>query len=134
MQDAGTVRHVGLSEVSVDEIEAARKVLPIASVQNEYNLGTRKSEDVLDYCDREGIAFIPWFPLDAGKLAGSDTLNEASEDLGATPSQVALAWLLKRSPVILPIPGTSSPEHLAENVAAAGVEMSDDWFERLGRA
>lgn len=134
MQDAGTVRHVGLSEVSVAEIEAARTVLPIASVQNEYSLGTRKSEDVLDYCDAEGIAFIPWYPLDAGKLAGSDTLAEASQALGATASQVALAWLLKRSPVVLPIPGTSSHAHLAENVAASAVEMPDAWFERLGAA
>ena len=132
MQDAGKVRHVGLSEVSVEEIEAARKVLPIATVQNEYNLGTRKSEDVLDYCTQEGIGFIPWFPLDAGKLADSGTLTEATEALGATASQVALAWLLKRSPVMLPIPGTSSVAHLEENVAAAGVEMPDDWFERLG--
>ncbi len=133
MQDAGTVRHVGLSEVGVEEIEAARKVLPIATVQNEYNLGTRKSEDVLDYCTREGIGFIPWFPLDAGKLADSETLKEATEALGATASQVALAWLLKRSPVMLPIPGTSSVAHLEENVAAAGVAMPDEWFERLGR-
>lgn len=133
MQDAGKVRHVGLSEVSVDEIEAARKILPIATVQNEYNLGTRKSEDVLDHCEAEGIGFIPWFPLDAGKLAGSDTLAEASDALGATASQVALAWLLRRSPVMLPIPGTSSVAHLEENVAAAGVEMPDEWFERLGR-
>jgi pyridoxine 4-dehydrogenase len=134
MQDAGKVRHVGLSEVTVDEIEAARRVLPIVSVQNEYNLGTRKSEAVLDYCEAEGIAFVPWFPLDAGKLAGSDTLREASEALGATPSQVALAWLLKRSPVMLPIPGTSSVGHLEENVGAASVEMTDEWFGRLDRA
>ena len=133
MQDAGKVRHVGLSEVSVGEIEAARAVLPIATVQNEYNLGTRKSEAVLDHCEAEGIGFIPWFPLDAGKLAGGDTLAEASEALSATPSQVALAWLLRRSPVMLPIPGTSSVAHLEENVAAAGVEMPGEWFERLGR-
>ena len=133
MQDAGKVRHVGLSEVSVDEIEAAREVLPIATVQNEYNLGTRKSEDVLDFCEAEGIGFIPWFPLDAGKLSGGDTLAKASEALAATPSQVALAWLLRRSPVMLPIPGTSSVGHLEENVAAAGVEMPDEWFERLDR-
>ena len=134
MQDAGKVLHVGLSEVSVDEIEAARRVLPVASVQNEYNLGNRKSEAVLDYCTAEGIAFIPWFPLDAGRLSGSDTLADASAALGATPSQIALAWLLRRSPVMLPIPGTSSIAHLDENVAASGVVMPDDWFERLGRA
>ena len=133
MQDAGKIRHVGLSEVSVAEIEAAREVLPIATVQNEYNLGTRKSEDVLDHCEAESIGFIPWFPLDAGKLAGSDTLAEASEALSATPSQVALAWLLRRSAVMLPIPGTSSVAHLEENVAAASVEMPDEWFERLDR-
>ena len=133
MQDAGKVRHVGLSEVRVEEIEAARKVLPIATVQNEYNLGTRTSEDVLDYCEREGIGFIPWYPLDAGKLADSEALKEATEALGATASQVALSWLLKRSPVMLPIPGTSSVAHLEENVAAAGVEMPDDVFERLDR-
>ncbi|HEX8385967.1 MAG TPA: aldo/keto reductase [Rubricoccaceae bacterium] len=134
MQDAGKVRHVGLSEVSVEEVEAARHVLPVVSVQNEYNLGTRKSEAVLDYCEAEGIAFIPWFPLDAGKLSGSDTLAEASAALSATPSQVALAWLLKRSPVMLPIPGTSSVEHLDENVGGAAVEMTDEWFSRLDRA
>ena len=134
MQDAGKVRHVGLSEVSVEEIEAARRVLPIVSVQNEYNLGNRSSEAVLDHCEAEGIAFLPWYPLDAGRLAGSDTLAAASEALGATPSQVALAWLLRRSPVMLPIPGTSSVAHLDENVAAAGVAMPDEWFERLGAA
>ena len=131
MRDAGKVRHVGLSEVSVEEIEAARRVLPIVSVQNEYNLGNRKSEAVLDYCDAEGIGFIPWYPLDAGKLAGSDALREATVALGATASQVALAWLLRRSPVMLPIPGTSSLAHLEENVAAASVEMPDEWFDRL---
>ena len=134
MQDAGKVRHVGLSEVTVAEIEAARRVLPIASVQNEYNLGNRKSEAVLDYCEAEGIAFVPWSPLDAGRLAGHALLAEASEALQATPSQTALAWLLKRSPVVLPIPGTSSPSHLEENVGAAAVEMSDEWFGRLDRA
>ena len=128
------MRHVGLSEVSVEEIEAARAILPIASVQNEYNLGTRKSEDVLDYCEAEGIAFIPWFPLASGTLAGLDTLAEASRALGATASQIALAWLLKRSPVMLPIPGTGSVAHLDENVGAAAVEMPDEWFERLGAA
>ena len=134
MQDAGKVLHVGLSEVSVAEIEAARRVLPVASVQNEYNLGNRTSEAVLDHCEAEGIAFLPWFPLDAGRLAGSDLLAEASAALGATPSQVALAWLLKRSPVMLPIPGTSSLTHLDENVDAAALTMPDEWFERLGRA
>ena len=121
-------------EVSVAEIEAARRVLPIVSVQNEYNLGNRKSEAVLDYCEAEGLAFIPWYPLDAGRLAGGGLLAEASEALGATPSQVALAWLLARSRVMLPIPGTSTVAHLDENVAAATVEMTGDWFERLDGA
>ena len=134
MQDAGKIRHVGLSEVSVAEIEAARRVLPIVSVQNEYNLGNRKSEAVLDYCEAEGLAFIPWYPLDAGRLAGGGLLAEASEALGATPSQVALAWLLARSRVMLPIPGTSTVAHLDENVAAATVAMTGDWFERLDGA
>ena len=134
-QDEGWVRLVGLSEVSVDEIKAAQDAgLTVATVQNEYNLGTRKSEDVLDFCEAEGIGFIPWFPLNAGKLAESDVLTEAADQLGASKSQVALAWLLKRSPVMLPIPGTSSVEHLEENVAAAEIEMPDDVYEHLDEA
>ena len=134
-QDEGWVRLVGLSEVSVDEIEAARDAgLEVATVQNEYNLGTRKSEDVLDFCEAEGIGFIPWFPLDAGKLSDSEALDEAADALGASHSQVALAWLLKRSPVMLPIPGTSSVAHLEENCAAAEIEMPDDVFEALDEA
>jgi len=128
----GWVKHVGLSEVNVEEIEAARAVLPIVSVQNQYNLGDRKHEDALDYCEKEGLAFIPWFPLDAGKLAvEGGPVDEAAKQLEATHAQVALAWLLKRSPCILLIPGTSSVEHLEENVAAAALELSDDLFERL---
>ena len=134
-QDEGWVRLVGLSEVSVDEIKAAQDAgLDVATVQNEYNLGTRKSEDVLDYCEEQGIGFIPWFPLNAGKLSDSDLLEEAAGQLGASHSQVALAWLLKRSPVMLPIPGTSSVEHLEENVAAAGIEMPDRIFDALDEA
>lgn len=134
-QDEGWVRHVGLSEVSVDEIKAAQDAgLTVATVQNEYNLGTRKSEDVLDFCEAEGIGFIPWFPLNAGKLSDSDLLEEAADQLGASHSQVALAWLLKRSPVMLPIPGTSSVAHLEENCAAAEIEMPDDLFEALDEA
>jgi aryl-alcohol dehydrogenase-like predicted oxidoreductase len=134
-QDEGKVQHVGLSEVGVDEIEAAREVLPIASVQNKYSLGDRQHEDVLDYCEREGIAFIPWFPLDAGRLAEeSGPVDEAAQRLGATHAQVALAWLLRRSPNILLIPGTSSVEHLEENVAAAGLELPDDLFEQMDQA
>ncbi len=134
-QDDGLVRLVGLSEVSVDEIKAAQDAgLTVATVQNEYNLGTRKSEDVLDFCHAEGIGFIPWYPLNAGKLAESEILDEAADQLGASKSQVALAWLLKRSPVMLPIPGTSSVAHLEENTAAAEIEMPDDVFEALDRA
>ena len=133
--DAGLVRHVGLSEVSVEEIEAARKVVPIATVQNLYNVANRKSEDVLDYCEREGIGFIPWFPVAAGDLAKpGGVLDEIARGHEATHAQLALAWLLKRSPVMLPIPGTSSVEHLEENVAAAGVALSDDEFARLSEA
>ena len=132
MQREGLIRHVGLSEVSVKEIEAARKHIAVASVQNLYNLVTRQSEEVLDYCAREGIAFIPWFPLAAGGLARpGSVLDEVARRLGATPAQVALAWVLRRSPVMLPIPGTSKVKHLEENVAAADIELTDDDFSRL---
>ncbi|HIG76286.1 MAG TPA: oxidoreductase [Bacteroidetes bacterium] len=135
MQDEGWVRFIGLSEVGVDEIKAAQDAgLEIATVQNEYNLGQRKHEAVVDFCEEEGIGFIPWYPLNAGKLSDSETLEEAANELGATHSQVALAWLLKRSPVMLPIPGTSSVEHLEENVAAAGIEMPDRIFDALDEA
>ena len=134
-QDNGWVRLIGLSEVGVDEIKAAQDAgLTVATVQNEYNLGTRKHEDVVDFCEAEGIGFIPWFPLNAGKLAEDGTLDDAANQLGASNSQVALAWLLKRSPVMLPIPGTSSVEHLEENTAAAEIEMPDDVFEALDAA
>lgn len=134
-QDEGWVRLIGLSEVGVDEIKAAQDAgLAVATVQNEYNLGTRKHEDVLDFCESEGIGFIPWFPLNAGKLAEDGTLDAAADELGASKSQVALAWLLKRSPVMLPIPGTSSVEHLEENTAAAEIEMPDSVFESLDQA
>ena len=134
-QDEGWVRLVGLSEVGVDEIKAAQDAgLTVATVQNEYNLGTRKHEDVVDFCEAEGIGFIPWFPLNAGKLAEDGTLDEAAHRLEASKSQVALAWLLKRSPVMLPIPGTSSVEHLKENTAAAEIDMPDDVFEALDEA
>ena len=134
-QDEGLVRLVGLSEVGVDEIKAAQDAgLAVATVQNEYNLGTRKHEAVVDFCEAEGIGFIPWYPLNAGKLADSDTLADAAGELEASPSQVALAWLLKRSPVMLPIPGTSSVAHLEENTAAAEIEMPDAVFEALDQA
>jgi pyridoxine 4-dehydrogenase len=131
LQTAGKIRFVGLSEVSVAEIEQARKVIDIVSVQNEYNLGNRKSEAVLDYCDREGIAFIPWFPVASGKLAQSGgKLDNLAKKHDATVSQLSLAWLLHRSPVILPIPGTSSVEHLEENLKAADVSLSDaEWSD-----
>jgi pyridoxine 4-dehydrogenase len=132
MQREGLIRHVGLSEVSIEQIQAAQKYFPVASVQNLYNLVHRHSEAVLDYCERENIAFIPWFPLAAGDLAHpGGTLSSISERLNATPSQVALAWVLKRSPVMLPIPGTSSVKHLEENTAAATLELSDEDFQTL---
>ena len=134
-QDDGLVRLVGLSEVGVDEIKAAQDAgLNVATVQNEYNLGNRKHEDVVDFCEEEGIGFIPWYPLNAGKLSDSGVLTDASDALGASPSQVALAWLLKRSPVVLPIPGTSSLAHLEENTAAAEIDFPDDLFAQLDEA
>jgi aryl-alcohol dehydrogenase-like predicted oxidoreductase len=127
LQDEGKVRHLGLSEVSVEEIKAAQEVFQVATVQNMYNLSTRQHEDVLDYCEEQGIGFIPWFPLAAGKLAEpGGPVAEIAEAHDATTGQVALAWLLQRSPVILPIPGTSSVAHLEENVAAAELELSAD--------
>jgi len=134
-KDEGLVKHVGLSEVSVDDVKAAREVVEIATVQNLYNLTNRQSEDVLDYCEAEGIGFIPWFPLAAGKLAEpGGAVADAAAAHDATPGQVALAWLLQRSPVMLPIPGTSSVAHLEENVAAADLELTDDELERLDAA
>lgn len=133
--DQGIIANAGLSEVSVEEIEAARKVFPVATVQNRYNLVDRQSEDVLDYCEKKGIGFIPWFPLAAGNLARpGSVLDEVAKKHGATPSQIALAWVLKRSPVMLPIPGTSKVKHLEENVAAAGIELSDEDFAQLDEA
>ena len=134
-KDEGLVRHVGLSEVGVDDIKAAREVVEIATVQNLYNLTNRQSEDVLEYCEQEGIGFIPWFPLAAGKLAEpGGAVAEIAAAHDATPGQVALAWLLQRSPVMLPIPGTSSVAHLEENVAAAELELGDDEISRLDAA
>ena len=133
MQAEGKIRHVGLSEVSVAEIEAARKIVAVAAVQNLYNLANRKAEDVLDHCAANNIAFIPWFPVDAGKLAKpGGPLDEASRNHGgATVAQLALAWLLKRSPVMLPIPGTSSVAHLDENTQAATLSLSQGEFDAL---
>ena len=135
MRKEGLIRHVGLSEVGVEEIEAARKHFPVVTVQNLYNLANRKSEEVLDHCQAQGIGFIPWYPLAAGDLAASDSvLSRIAQRLGASNGQVALAWLLKRSPVMLPIPGTSKIEHLRENVGAAGLELSDEDYRALEAA
>jgi len=135
LQDEGKIRHIGLSEVTVEQLEEARKVATIVSVQNLFNLANRDAETVLDHCERHDIGFIPWFPLATGELSKEDgPLAEAAERHHATPSQLALAWLLKRSPVMLPIPGTSSVEHLESNTAAAGIELTDDEFEALGKA
>lgn len=132
MQREGLIRHVGLSEVSVAEIEAAGRHFPVVSVQNLYNLAHRKSEDVLAYCERHAIGFIPWFPLAAGSLAKpGGILETVAAKLGATPSQVALAWVLRRSPVMLPIPGTGKVAHLEENTAAAHLALSDADFAEL---
>jgi pyridoxine 4-dehydrogenase len=132
LRKEGKVRHVGLSEVNVAEIEAARHIVPIATVQNQYNLAYRNSEDVLDYCTRENIGFIPWFPLATGDLTKPHgALLKIAKALGATPSQVALAWLLKKSPVMLPIPGTSKVKHLEENAAAALLDLDDSAMEGL---
>jgi pyridoxine 4-dehydrogenase len=126
--DDGKIRHVGVSEVSVEQIEQARQVLPISAVQNNYSLGERKWDDVVDYCAGEGIVFVPFFPL-----RGSDgsAVTEIARQRGVTPTQIALVWLLKRSPAMLPIPGTLSLEHLTENLAALELELSDEDFEAL---
>jgi pyridoxine 4-dehydrogenase len=135
LQREGKVRHIGLSQVSVNEIVAARTVAEIVSVQNLYNLVDHSAEDVLDYCDREGIAFIPWFPLATGKLAAAESpLKGVAHRLGATAGQLALAWLLRRAPVILPIPGTASVAHLEDNVAAAHIELSDHDYAEISQA
>ena len=133
--DDGIIRHAGLSEVTVEEIEAASKVFPVATVQNRYNLVDRTSEAVLDYCATNGIGFIPWYPLAAGDLAKpGSVLDEIAKARSATPSQVALAWVLQRSKVMLPIPGTSKVAHLEDNMAGAGITLSDDEFARLDAA
>jgi aryl-alcohol dehydrogenase-like predicted oxidoreductase len=131
-QREGKIRHIGLSEANVEQIERARKFFPVASVQNRYNLTDRTWEPVLEHCQRENIGFIPWFPLATGKLAtGGGALAQIAKKHAATPAQIALAWLLRRSSVMLPIPGTSRVKHLEENMAAAGIERSDEEFEAL---
>jgi aryl-alcohol dehydrogenase-like predicted oxidoreductase len=130
----GVIRLAGLSEVSIDDIKAAQKHFPVASVQNLYNLVTRQSEEVLDYCTQHTIGFIPWFPLAAGDLAKPGSLLDSlAHKHGATPSQIALAWMLKRSPVMLPIPGTGKVRHLEENVQAAAITLSDEEFAALDK-
>ncbi|MET1028598.1 MAG: aldo/keto reductase [Dongiaceae bacterium] len=133
--DDGVIRHAGMSEVSVADIEAASKFFKVATVQNQYNLVDRKSEAVLDYCEKHGIGFIPWNPIGAGTLARPGSLlDDIAKKRGAVPSQIALAWMLKRSPVMLPIPGTSKVSHLEENVAAANIVLTDQEFAVLDRA
>jgi pyridoxine 4-dehydrogenase len=130
LRDEGKIRLIGLSNVTREHIERARKIVPIVSVQNRYSFADREWDYVVDYCERDGIAFIPWFPLGAGRVAG-EVLNEIARARKATSKQVALAWLLRRSPIMLPIPGTSSVEHLEENVASATFRLTDDEYERL---
>jgi aryl-alcohol dehydrogenase-like predicted oxidoreductase len=135
LQDEGKIRHIGLSEVSVEDLQEAQKTAEIVSVQNLYNLANRDAEKLLDHCTEQGIGFIPWFPLATGELSKDDgPLAAAAKEHDATPSQLALAWLLKRSPVVLPIPGTSSVDHLDSNTAAASIELTDDEFAALGDA
>ncbi|MPQ98298.1 oxidoreductase [Modestobacter sp. I12A-02628] len=132
LREEGKVRHIGVSEVSVEELRAAQQITPIASVQNLYNLTNRQSQDVLDHATAEGIAFIPWFPIATGDLARPDSPVAAiAAELDATPSQVALAWLLQKSPVVLPIPGTKSVDHLRENLGAAQLTLSEADMARL---
>lgn len=132
MQKEGLIAHLGLSEVSVEDVDAAGAHFKVATVQNRYNLVDRTSEAVLDHCEKAGIGFIPWFPLAAGDLAKPGSLlDQIATKAGASPSQIALAWVLKRSPVMLPIPGTSKVKHLEENVAAAGLQLSDEDFRAL---
>jgi pyridoxine 4-dehydrogenase len=132
LRDEGKVRMVGVSNVSVEQLETARSIVPVVSVQNRFNLGDREREDVLDRCEELGLGFIPWFPLSAGSLAGSGgPLDEIAARHDATPAQIALAWLLARAEVMLPIPGTSSVEHLEENVGAAAIELGDEELAQL---
>jgi pyridoxine 4-dehydrogenase len=135
LQAQGKIKHIGLSEVSVRQIQHAQTIASIVSVQNRYSVTDRGSEDVLEYCEKQQIGFIPWYPLAAGQLSGSGSpIARVAEQLNATPSQVALAWLLARSPVMLPIPGTSSVEHLEENLTAADLTIDESKMEELGRA
>ena len=135
LQEEGKIREIGISNVDVDQLETARGMVRVVTVQNRYNWQDRNSRDVLERCAELGLGFIPWFPLDAGDLLdGEDLLEEIAGEHDATPAQIAIAWLLHRSPVMLPIPGTSSVEHLEDNVAAASIELSDEEVERLTEA
>ncbi len=132
LRNEGKIRFVGLSNVTTDQLQTAQGIVPIATVQNRYNLTDRESEDVLKACERDNIGFIPWFPLATGDLARpGGALDQMAKQHHATPSQLALAWLLKRSPVMLPIPGTSSVQHLEENLEAARIELSQDEFDQM---
>jgi aryl-alcohol dehydrogenase-like predicted oxidoreductase len=134
LQAQGKIKHIGLSEVSVKQIQQARKIVPIVSVQNRYSIADQGADDVLNYCEKENIGFIPWFPLAAGRVSrAQSSVSSLAAKLGATPSQVALAWLLARSPVMLPIPGTSRVDHLEENVASASLKIDEDRMNELGR-
>jgi pyridoxine 4-dehydrogenase len=134
LQSQGKIKHIGLSEVSVKQIQHARTIVPIVSVQNRYSVTDRGSEDVLEYCEKEKLGFIPWFPLAAGRVSGSDSpISRIAAQWKVSPSQLALAWLLARSPVLLPIPGTSKVKHLEENVAAAGLKIDANKWQELDR-
>ena len=132
LKSEGKIRLVGLSNVTQEHIERARRIVPVVSVQNRYSFADREWDYVADYCERNGIAFIPWFPLGAGRIAGQ-TLDQIARAHHATPHQIAIAWLLKRSPIMLPIPGTSSVQHLEQNVAAALLQLSDEEYQKLWR-
>ncbi len=134
LQAQGKIKHIGLSEVTVAQIQHARTIVPVVSVQNRYSITDRGAEEVLDYCEKEKLGFIPWFPLAAGRVSGAESpVSEAAKQLKASPSQVALAWLLARSPVTLPIPGTSKVAHLEENVKAADLSIAGDVRQQLDR-
>jgi len=133
LREEGKIRHVGLSNVTLEHVERARKIVPIVSVQNRYSFADREWDYLLNYCEQHGIGFIPWAPLGQNRQA-HEVLESAAKSLGATPLQIALAWLLRRSSVILPIPGTSSADHLTENVAAAGLALPDEIFRELSEA
>ncbi len=134
LRDEGKVAHVGVSNVDLEQLERARQIVPVVSVQNRYSLGDRDSDPAVDFCEREGLAFIPWFPLSAGNIEADGPMDRVAQAHDATPFQVALAWLLARSSTMLAIPGTSSIEHLEENVAAAGLQLSQEEFSELSAA